>query len=245
MNRMRVRVYGDSLALPRQGVVANEARYVALLEEWWRSRGTAIELLDRSFGNQTVPKARELWIHDNPYFGDEVGVLILHCGVCDCAPRPLSPWERAFVSRLPDPMRERVVRVVHRFRATLVQARNLRIVPPQKFRRIYRDWLPNAAQHAKRTYVINIAPTNADTERRSPGFGENIRLYNDIIAETVRELGTPSTTLIDIHRVIESSPDSVDAWVLREDGHHITERTHRAIFEQIRDRELSALAAAS
>jgi acyl-CoA thioesterase-1 len=238
--RLRVRVYGDSLALPRPGVVANEERYVALLEEWWRSRGQPVELVDRSRANQTLPEVRDWWVHDNAYFGEQVDVLIAHCGICDCAPRPLRPRERAWVSRLPAPLQEPVVSFVHRFRSQLVRARTIRVVPAETFRAVYRDWLPKVVQHARRTYVLTIAPTNADLELRSPGFGESIRRYNNIIRETVEELGAGKTTLIDVNRAILKSPDGIDAWVLREDGHHITPRTHRMVFEQLRDSESEA-----
>jgi acyl-CoA thioesterase I len=240
-SRLRVRVYGDSLALPRPGVVGNDERYVALLEEWWRSRGEWVELLDRSRPNQTVLQARTAWSDDNAYFGKAVDVAIVHVGICDCAPRPLKPYERAFVSRLPAAARESVVKLVHRFRPQLVQARTIRVVPVPEFRAAYRAWLPEVVANAKRTYVLDIAPTNAQMEERSPGFMESIRAYNDIIRETVSELGG---TLIGVHAAIAAAPN-IDDWVVREDGHHITPRTHRAVFEQIRDRELSVSSRAS
>jgi hypothetical protein len=243
MSRLRVRVYGDSLALPRPGVVGNEERYVALLEDWWRSRGIAVELVDRSRANGTVIEARDNWVHDNAYFGEAVDVLIAHCGICDCAPRPLKPWERAWVSRLPPRARDKVVDLIHRFRPQLVQARTIRVVPISTFRDVYRDWLAKVVANAKRTYVINIAPTNADMEQRSPGWMESIQAYNAVIRETVEHVGR--ATLVDIHDAIAKSPDGIDAWVVREDGHHIMPRTHRALFEQIRERELSASARAS
>ena len=238
--RLRVRVYGDSLALPRPGVVKNDERYVALLEEWWRSRGEWVELLDRSRPNQTVLQAKSAWSDDNAYFGDPVDVVIAHVGICDCAPRPLKPYERAFVSKLPAGMRDSVVKLVHKFRAQLVQARTIRVVPEGEFRSAYREWLPRVAANAQRVYVIDVAPTNQLMEERSPGFMESIRVYNDIIRETVDELGAGKAQLIGVHAAISAASTDIDDWVVREDGHHITPRTHRMIFEQIRDRELSA-----
>jgi hypothetical protein len=224
-------VYGDSLALPRLGVVANDERYVALLEDWWRSRGEWVELLDRSRANQTVVRAQSAWGDDKAYFGEAADVVIAHVGICDCAPRPLKPYERAFVSKLPAGVRDSVVRLVHRYRPQLVTARSIRVVPPPEFRRVYREWLANVVPHAKRTYVLGIAPTNAEVEARSPGFTESIRLYNDIIREVAASAGA---TLIDVHAAIPT--DRIDDYI-EQDGHHISPRTHRAIFELIREHE--------
>ena len=241
--RLRVRVYGDSLALPRPGIVANEERYVALLEGWWRSQGAWVELLDRSRANQTVVQARDAWVHDNAYFGEAADIVIAHVGICDCAPRPLTPRERALVSRLPAPARDSVIKVIHRFRHRLVQARDIRVVPPKTFRAVYREWLPKVVEHADRAYVLDVAPTNDAMEKRSPGLVAAISAYNEIIAETVAQLGAGKATLIGVHRMIDDAPDGIDAFVLREDGHHITPRTHRMVFDQIRACEERAMPA--
>lgn len=235
---LRVRLYGDSLALPRPGVVQSRERYIARLCSWWtRQEGVEnIELIDRSRGSMTVADLWQWYEHDNGYFGEGGDVLLIQCGVVDCAPRPLPRWLRSRLGRLPSALRRRVISFLHRHRpAILRRTGGWRQISPDEFRSFSSRWLASAVQKFGRVYVFNIAPTNRQIENHSPGFTRSIRLYNEILAEVIGSLKADNLFLVDVYAVIsQTNPEEIDRYILAEDGHHLTALSHELYYQQIK-----------
>ena len=105
-----IRVYGDSLVLPRIGTVTNAERYVSQIQtRISHLLGIHnITVIERAFASLPIEKISYFFRHDNAYFGERGDILIIHCGVVDCAPRPVPIWIREIISRTPhQPRRSR------------------------------------------------------------------------------------------------------------------------------------------
>lgn len=233
---LTVRLYGDSLALPRPDYVKNGERYISSLTSWWiQHEGVrSIDLLDHSKGASTVADLYQWYQHDNGYYVDSGDVLIIHCGIVDCAPRPVPRWIRRRLGRLPAALRKRTIKFLHDHRARILKLTGgWQQLSRQEFRLFYRRWLAEAVNKFSRIYVVNIAPTNQATEMRSPGFTQCITEYNSIIADVVFSLETNNVFLIDVHELISKDQDRIDELIISDDGHHLTALSHQLITEAI------------
>lgn len=224
---MIIRVYGDSLSLPRRGIgLSHPDTYPELL----RSALGDVQLYNRSRGGVTLPvMAREMFEPDCTYFDrEDETLLVLQLGVVDCAPRPIPRWLRGGISRLPPRLQKPVIGWLHDHRAALL-GRGLawRMTPPEVFAAVYRRLLEHARGRFRHTLCLNIAPTNPGIEAHSPGFGASIALYNTRLAELVGSLQAPEVELVDVHRLILEQPEGLDHFVCPEDGHHITAAGHQ------------------
>src|SRR4051812_21359935 len=91
-DRLPVVVYGDSLGMPRASDgISYDRTYAELLRETCEDLipGMQVDLYNRSRSAGTVVSLCDAYREDMIYFGRPGGVLIVQCGVCDCAPRPV------------------------------------------------------------------------------------------------------------------------------------------------------------
>src|ERR1041384_6685325 len=89
-----IRVYGDSLALPR---AANNIRcdqtYPDRLRKFLATaRSSEVSFYNRAPGGAEIEALYKEFVSDSTYFGKTKGILIVQCGIVDCAPRPIPPW---------------------------------------------------------------------------------------------------------------------------------------------------------
>ena len=227
-------IYGDSLSLPRAGdAIPPEATYAELLRERLRHRGVAATVLNRSRGGATIDELYRDYRNDLGYIGEAPGqVLVIQCGVVDCAPRPLSRRGRRVVGRLPAALRSPIVSFLHRKRAALLsRGISFRYTQPPRFAAVLGGWLRHAAPRYSRILVINIAPTTAEMEQHSPGFTASIETFNGLIAGAVRDV--PNATVVDVHRLLSSSAAELTRCVNQQDGHHITAAGHQLFAETL------------
>lgn len=226
---MLIRVYGDSLGMPRLGdQIPYHATYAELLSEECRRLypGKEVHLYNRSRGAGTVRSLIADYLQDTSYFGTgETDILVIQCGICDCAPRPIPPAARTAVGKLPGPLRKTVIAGLHNNRSWLV-----RLGPPWRevrassFLKTYKYWLQQAAGQCGQVFAINIAPTTNEIESHSPGLQKSIELYNRLIAQAVQEAEATNVVLVDAYGAIHASGSA--QYVNQEDGHHLTLRGH-------------------
>jgi hypothetical protein len=233
-----VRVYGDSLSLPRQSEgVHHSQTYPELLVAALKHQAPEAEITiyNRSYSDANDVRLSETYRSDAFYFGRPGGdIAILQCGIVDCAPRPLPSKVRSIVSRLPAPIRDRIVSFIHANRASMLRSGLIwRVTPPKLFLDTFTATLKLAAPDFSRIYVINIAPTTPATEARSPGLSESIRHYNSLIAEAVCAAAATNMSVIDVHKIISSQPGEIEDFVSRIDGHHISAAAHRLYADAI------------
>lgn len=235
---IKVRFYSDSLGMPRKNEVLGEERYVMRLLNWLKLRygSRKIELLERARPNYTIDQLYQWYKEDTGYYGERGHVLILHEGVCDCAPRPLPPRLRGLIGELPESTRSKIVKCIHKNRRRIQRFLRFHVTSPKVFQINYKSFLSMASENNTRVYVITIAPTNEKTENHSPGFKSSIVAYNTIIRAVVEEQGKNNIHLIDAYELLKKGDYASDDCVL-EDGHHLTAAAHHIIFNAICDIE--------
>lgn len=233
---IKLALYGDSLACPRQGIVRSNERYFALIENHIRDKNKTeyLELRDRAIGGATLDQLFSAYKEDNTYYDLPGDYLILHSGIVDCAPRPIDDETRSKVNRLPGFAKKAAIRYIHKNRAQLIEKNNGGFVrtDPMHFKKTLLSFLEHASANYKQIFIINICPTNSKIESHSPGLSKNILEYNELIGSAINELRSKNMQLIDIHKFI-SSQDNINSYIVEEDGHHIHPATHQYIATEI------------
>jgi len=232
----RIALYGDSLALPRKDVVSYQERYFYIIQKHLKEQNFAEvwEVKDRAKGAIVISEIVEQYNHDNGYFDLPGDIIIIHSGVVDCAPRPINQQVRGKISKLPSMIKKIVVNYIHKNRSKILQGGKSYVrTEPDVFFKQMTDLVTDASLNYNRVYVINICPTNKQTEAHSPGFTTNIDKYNRLIAKIVEESKNSNVHLIDINKFIMERFDNIDEYVLKVDGHHITPLTNSVIADQI------------
>jgi hypothetical protein len=233
---MVVQYYADSLGLSRPGAVALEQRYIWMFEQNLKQKhpGENVFVINRARRAFTVDKLFDVYKEDNEYLPEKKEILILHEGICDCAPRPIPGWFRKMVSAMPIFIRTRIIKFLHKNRAKLLK-RGFRhfLVKKDKFEKIWTEWLADAAKQFERIYIFNIAPTNDATEAHSPGFRKSINDYNEVLTKVCAAQSSKNIFLINIHDKILHGGLPLDDLIIKEDGHHITARAHQLYFEEL------------
>lgn len=242
-----IRVYGDSLSLPRaSGGVTYRQTYSEVVADGIREQFPALALscYNRSGGGLTVTELHERYLHDCSYFGTpQHQTIVIQCGVVDCAPRPLPAFLRRLIGNLPGRIRAPITGILHRSRPWLLQAGlSWRLTPPHRFRQALSRWLAHAATQSERVYVLNIAPTIPSVAAHSPGFERSIVAYNALIAAAVAATPSDVVILIDVHEAITRMGD-VTPWISASDGHHLTAEGNLLYSELLLQHELGRLGA--
>jgi len=244
---MIVAYYADSLGLSRPGHVRMEERYIFLFEKWLRGHyAEEIFIINRASAALTIDKLYKMYKDDQEYIKDEQkkDILIIHEGVCDCAPRPVSRRVRMLISALPMFVRTRIITFLHKHRSWLLKNGFANyLVPAGKYRDILKEWLSNAIMQHERIYVITISPTNEAIDKHSPGFQKSITRYNRIIREVVSEIASDKLFIIDIHDMLSKVSEKLNDYIIEEDGHHITALAHRLIADSLIQKETELLKA--
>lgn len=240
---MLIQYYSDSLGLPRPGHVSVSQRYIHLFQTALRNvRDDDLFLVDRSRRGATIDQLFELYSEDEEYYTEGKDVLVIHEGICDCAPRPIPHNVRKFISRLPGFLKYRIIAFLHKHRAALLRRGFAHyLVNAEDYETILKKWLTDAAPKFKRIYVLNIAPTNQEIEAHSPGLQKSIGQYNAIIEKVIAEINADKIKLIDCHSIIKASEHGLDSLIIKEDGHHLTALAHTIYARLIIEKELATL----
>ena len=241
-DRTLIRLYGDSVSLPREteGVRYFDC-YSELLACGLREAYPDAEvfLYNRSYSGPKITDTYETCRADTFFFGNDGNdIAILQCGIVDCAPRPVPPRIRSIVTRLPDALRNLIISFIHRNRASMLRSGLIwRVTPPQTFTASLIETLKLMAHSFSRVYVINIAPTTAATEAHSPGLSQSIDQYNWLTREGIAAVGNPKIRLIDVHSAILSQAQPIEQYVSQIDGHHITVTAHQLYADLLLEQE--------
>lgn len=232
---MIVQFYGDSLGLPRPGIVQPGERYIYHFTSWLKSASSdEVYLADRCRGGATVDKLFEVFTEDEGYYQGDKEILLIHVGVCDCAPRPIPLRLRNFISKMPAGLRKKIINYLHRNRAKLLKKGFVYYnTDKRKFEELLTKWLETAIASFKRIYIFNIAPTNEDMEQHSPGFQDSIKVYNNIISKVVGTINNEKISLINVNAIISGSEYPFDDLIVKSDGHHLTALAHRIYGQEL------------
>jgi hypothetical protein len=234
LNSISIRLYSDSLGLPRKGFVSNDNRYINLISDWIIKNNIAekIYLLDRSRANNLISYLFNYFVEDNSYF-DAPDIIIIHEGVCDCAPRPIPKKVRNIISKLPNIIRVKIINFIHNNRSIL-QKNGFRFVltKPKTFFYFYKTWISQLSNTNTQVIILNILPTNDKIENQSPGFTENINKFNNIIEKVRKIYNCDNIHFIDINKIVSQMPN-INDYIIEDDGHHITKKAHELLAKLI------------
>ncbi len=229
-----LRIYGDSISLPRvhQGLPLLET-YPELLLRHCRATHPNSSLVNRAEAGKTIVDHAIHCRDDNDWFGIGANdILVIQCGVVDCAPRPLPPRLRRRLERKPAWIRKPIISFLHRNRPLLLRLGfSFQKVGPIVFQNQLREWLKKSGNNFNRVAVLTIPPVTDKAEAHSPGWRANIDLYNNLIRETVATF--PNVRLVDVFADLSGNRSNLDQFIDPEDGHHLQSAGHRLVFERI------------
>ena len=234
---LRILILADSLALPRPadaGNVGYSETYPVLLQQ----------LLDRSLNGtckpivyekakraRTMPSVLNDWREE--VLMKRPDIVIVHVGVVDCAPRVFTLFERKVISRVrPSLLRRMILRFVHNHRRFIIRLRgNVVYTPASTFKKAAHsivEMVPEARLRA--LFFVNIVSPSKAAESRSPGFTDNVKRYNHILAEIADE---KLVHLVDLDHIIHRE-EALGA--LLEDGMHLSPKGNAMLARELSTR---------
>ena len=235
---MKVVILADSLALPREEVGGErcfEVCYPYLLHESLRDEfgKDAPLIIERGMRLRTVEAVLTDW-HEQVELRN-ADVVVVHVGVVDCAPRVFLRRENNFLANRPKWMRDPILKFVHEHRPWIIQHRPRVYVPLARFQRHVEEvtQLARTSKVQLLVYINIVEPPDA-TEQRSPGFQQNVRLYNDVLA---RQASESMVRYVDVDKLIKAEGGSD---ILTIDGVHRNERAHQLLASRL-THEISSL----
>ncbi|MGY4383086.1 hypothetical protein ACVWYN_000105 [Pedobacter sp. UYP24] len=226
---MIIQFYADSLGLPRPKIVKASETYIQIFTNWLRTKNEEqIYLYDRAKGGSVITQLFNIYKEDNTYIEEKKDILIIHEGICDCAPRPISPLLRKIIWKLPSFLKNKTIHYIHKNRAKLLSKGNIYYhTSEEEYNKILLNWLSDAIITFEKVILFTIAPTNQKTEVHSPGLSSAINSYNNVIKQAVSQIGSHKISLIDTFSVINSDKNLIDKYITELDGHHLTKEGHR------------------
>lgn len=235
MKESLVLVYGDSLCLPRiADHVAVGDTYPELLAEYQTSRGLKARVYSRGEGGRTINDHWARYINDRHFFSPGADdLLIIHAGMVDCAPRPLPQKWRRRLERQPGFIRRPIVSFIKNNRPFLLKKGFVFYkVDPSVFKQRIKEWLDHATKLYPHIAVIAIPPIGQAAEDLSPGWRENIVLYNRLLAEAVAR-HRRGVYLVPLHETLSQNRGKFDECISPLDGYHLLKKGHRLIRDLI------------
>lgn len=204
----KIGIYGDSLVMPRPGFVNKNDRYFTQLCNYFKEKDYDLEVFEKARASIPIAEVRQWVLNDNVYYEDRGDVLIIHLGIVDCAPRPVSLKTRNRISKLPEFIRKHIISYIHNNRAKLLTNGGHRVTPLNSFNAIYNKIVEIGLQQYNKIFLINICPTLPETELHSPGLSASINMYNSVIYEIMDKYkDEKSLKLIDINSILLQQSD--------------------------------------
>jgi len=186
---MRIVVLADSMAMPRleQGcMIYWDDTWPYLLEQSLRNRGIESEVINCASRSRTADTLTGLDFLEHIIW-KRPQAIILQVGIVDCTPRVFSKREKKLLNYpfVPARLRDWLVNYRSARRPRLVKRNPLGKVdtPPEKFRDFLAHFFSKvtALESDIQLIVLPVVANIPMMEMRSPGYGENVRLYNDIL----------------------------------------------------------------
>jgi lysophospholipase L1-like esterase len=235
MKESLVLVYGDSLCLPRvaDGVAVADT-YPELLADDLSARGFKARVYSRGEGGRTINDHWARYTNDRIFFPTGANdLLIIHAGMVDCAPRPLPQKWRRRLERQPGFIRQPIVSFIKNNRPLLLKRGFIFYkVDPPTFKKRIEEWLDAATKIYSHIAVIAIPPIRQAAEDHSPGWRENIVLYNRLMAEAVAR-HQKGVYFVPLHDALSASEQKFNECISSLDGYHLLKKGHQLIRDLI------------
>lgn len=197
----------DSLAFPRATpeAVCYQDTYVSLL----KAEFPGYDFIHVGRGGGTIV---DLYKHSNYFHTTIIPTLVLmQCGIVDCAPRALSITEQQILNRLPV-VGSFVTSIVKRNAKQLRRYRKLTYTPSS----VFVKYIEHFESLYDNVHWIGILPATEEYENLISGITENINKYNSFL-RCQRFISTDEFTAEDIMT----------------DFHHLNRRGHQKMFKKL------------
>jgi lysophospholipase L1-like esterase len=235
MKESLILVYGDSMCLPNiEDDVAIGDTYPELLAQYQTALGFKTRVYSRAEGGRTIKDHWTKYKDDRRYFSaGQDDVLIIQAGMVDSAPRPLPQKWRRRLERQPAFIRQPIVSFIKNNRPYLLNKGFVFYkVDPPVFKKQLEEWLAEATKTYPRIFIIAIPPIGQAPEDLSPGWRENIVLYNRFVADAVaRHL--KGVFFVPLHDALAKSAERFNECVTPRDGYHLLKKGHELIRDLI------------
>ena len=164
---MRVLILSDSMSLPRDRECAARECYPELVKQAFDE----LEVIVLAIGKATLPDLYEQYRRYYQHF--DADVLVLHCGIVDCAPRALTRLEQSLVGSIP------ILRsFVRRHRLLLRRCRNISYTKLSVFRSVFHKF---RQIRDVPVIAIAIAPPTSNYAAKVPGIRLAVPRYNEVL----------------------------------------------------------------
>ena len=171
----RLLIVGNSVSLPpAPGVAAYPERVADMMRGRW-----TVDTLLRS--GETIEQMEADIL---AALAARPSRMVLQVGINECAPRPLSVRERAALGRLrPMLLRGLIIRVLHRYRPTIIRLRRLQqFTPLPRFTGAVTRILAAAHRVECPVLMLPITTVTAVAEQRTPFTNREVASYNAALA---------------------------------------------------------------
>jgi hypothetical protein len=205
---MKVLILADSLSLPRQlkeEIIRWEDTYFYKLKQHFRSDD--FHLYGK--GGVTIDELDHIMEY---YKYMEPDVIILQCGIVDCAPRAFTKFELTVLGKL------HLIKIFKQFAPLFRKIRRICYTDIKSFS----DCIHNIKAKCPNSVHISVSilPADAAYEKKLPGISNQIEKYNKVLAG--------ATSIIDTFQFPKSG--------IASDYHHLTKFGHQVIFGLLRDK---------
>jgi lysophospholipase L1-like esterase len=195
--------------------------YPSLLENF-----LGVKVINRGRrSNTTKEQIIDQFVYDDILFLNS-RFIIIHLGICDCAPRLFSKrFGKYFVNNIrPKIFQRKFIKFFSDNRYLFTKYFLIQDVNRFDFKKYLDFLLETIVLSGSEPILINIAQTSAKNESRSYMFNSKIIEYNQIILELSLKYKVP---LIDIYK------ESISNSILLSDGIHLNKIGHRFIFQEL------------
>ncbi len=213
MKVKRVIILTDSLGFPREipESVEYQETYTYLLKEEFPE----IEFIQASYGGATI---ENLYLQSEYLVYFKPDLVILQCGIVDCAPRALTKFEIEFIKRLPiisgvvsKYFKNRSAKLRKRRKISYTTKENYRKFT-EKMRSIYGE---------SRVFALGIVPAKTDYEANVYGITKSIENYNELLKDVF------GSFFIDTSEVVDKG--------VMTDYHHLNKEGHQLIYLKLKE----------
>lgn len=230
----KIVIIADSLSLPRpesHGNIPYEETYPYLLDVSLRNQlGTnAPIIMEKGKRGRTITEVVDDWQEYVSWRKPDI--VIVQAGIVDCAPRVFLPNQRDFVGRIRIRfIREILLKLVSKYRRMIIKTCPNKVYTPLP---IYRDAATKLTELAKQDNVqalifINIVFPPDFLESKSPGFQENVRLYNEALEQCKAK---PGVYVVDLNGLFREQGNAEGH--LLYDGHHLSVEGNRCLAKHL------------
>ena len=203
---MKLLIITDSLGLPRPTpeVVNYNQTWCSLISDRFKTHQLSI-------GGATIVDLKSQINYLKMY---EPDLIVVQCGIVDCAPRALTKYESYVLNKYS--FTRKLLKWCSPWILKLLRKRGRTYTNEVSFRGVVKKF---RIEFGEKMYWIGIVPSAKEYEVKVPGVSENIKKYNKILKE---ELGT---NLLDVSEML---PEHIMS-----DFHHLNVAGHKYIAEKL------------